>query len=60
VTISSDDPPMFDTTLTDEYRRLSENVGFDVTQIKQFVMNGIQAGLLPSDRKDTLENEIAS
>jgi adenosine deaminase len=57
VTINSDDPPMFNTTLTDEYLRISETFGFDVAQIKQFVMNGIQASLLPSDRKDTLGNE---
>jgi len=57
VTINSDDPSMFNTTLTDEYLRISETFGFDITQIKQFVMNGIQACLLSPDTKQALENE---
>ena len=36
VTINSDDPPMFDTTLTDEYLRIAKTFGFDLPQIKQF------------------------
>jgi adenosine deaminase len=58
VTINSDDPPMFDTTLTDEYLRISETFGFDITLIKQFVINGIHASLLSSDTQHTLENEF--
>src|SRR5512143_157507 len=49
VTINSDDPPMFDTTLTDEYLRIADTFGFDVAQLEQFVLNGIRASLLPSD-----------
>ena len=58
VTINSDDPPMFDTTLTDEYLHITETFGFDKTYIKQFVINGIQASLLASDTKQALENEF--
>ena len=58
VTINSDDPSMFDTTLTDEYLRISETFGFDKTHIKQFVINGIHASLLSSDTQHTLENEF--
>ncbi|HEX2993317.1 MAG TPA: adenosine deaminase [Anaerolineales bacterium] len=58
VTINSDDPPMFGTTLTDEYFHIVETFGFDADQIEQFVMNGIQASLLPSDAKHALENEF--
>jgi adenosine deaminase len=58
VTINSDDPSMFDTTLTDEYLRISETFGFDITHIKQFVINGIHASLLSSDTQHTLENEF--
>lgn len=58
VTINSDDPPMFDTTLTDEYLRISETFGFDITHIKQFVINGIHASLLSSDTQHALENEF--
>jgi adenosine deaminase len=58
VTINSDDPPMFDTTLTDEYLRISETFGFDITHIKQFVINGIHASLLSSNTQHLLENEF--
>jgi adenosine deaminase len=58
VTINSDDPPMFGTTLTDEYLRISETFGFDITIIKQFVINGIRASLLLPDTKQALENEF--
>jgi len=58
VTINSDDPPMFDTTLTDEYLRISEIFGFDIALIKQFVINGIHASLLSSDTRHALENEF--
>lgn len=58
VTINSDDPPMFNTTLTDEYLCIAETFGFDITQIKQFVINGVRASLLPFDKKQVLEKEI--
>ena len=58
VTINSDDPPMFDTTLTNEYLRVSETFDFDIVQIEQFVMNGIRASLLSLDTKQLLEKEF--
>ncbi len=58
VTINSDDPTMFGTTLTDEYLQIAKTFGFDKTYIKQFVLNGIQASLLPSDAKHVLEKEF--
>lgn len=58
VTINSDDPPMFNTTLTEEYLRVTKAFGFDLTQIKQFVINGIQASLLSPITKNVLENEF--
>ena len=58
VTINSDDPPMFDTTLSDEYLRIAQTFDFDMTQIKQFVTNGIHASLLSADAQYVLENEF--
>ncbi len=58
VTINSDDPPIFDTTLTDEYLHITNTFGFDAVQIKQFVMNGIHASLLSSEAKQVLEKEF--
>jgi adenosine deaminase len=58
VTINSDDPPMFDTTLTDEYLRISKSFDFKITTIKQLVINSIHASLLPSDSQHTLETDF--
>jgi aminodeoxyfutalosine deaminase len=61
VTINTDDPPMFSTTLTDEYLRVAETFALDITQVSQLVVNGINASFLPAPRKRqlraTVENE---
>jgi len=58
ITINSDDPQMFGTTLTDEYLRITETFDFDVNIIKQFVINGIRASLLSGETQQALENEF--
>jgi adenosine deaminase len=58
ITINSDDPPMFNTTLTDEYLRITETFKFTVPQIKQFIFNGIQASLLPEAEKKQLRTNF--
>ncbi len=60
VTINSDDPPMFGTTLTDEYLQILETFDFDLSLIKQLVLNGIKASLLSKDAKQSLESEFYS
>ena len=60
ITINSDDPPMFGTTLTDEYLHIVETFNYDLAQVKQFVLNGIRASLLPIDNKRSMENEFNS
>jgi aminodeoxyfutalosine deaminase len=61
VTINTDDPPMFSTTLTDEYLRVAETFELDVPQVSQLVINGINASFLPAKRKHqliaTVENQ---
>ena len=58
VTINSDDPPMFNTTLTEEYLRIAETFDFDLAQIKAFVLNGVRAGLLPPRERKMLVAEF--
>jgi adenosine deaminase len=55
VTINSDDPPMFNTTLTDEYLRICDTFGLDLAQIKALVLNGVRASLLPPAGKRRME-----
>lgn len=55
VTINSDDPPMFNTTLTDEYIAVAETFGYSFEQMRQFVHNAIDASFLPEEEKSALK-----
>lgn len=58
VTINSDDPPMFDTTLTDEYLRISDAFNFTKEQIQNFVFNGVKASLNPESDKNKMLSDF--
>lgn len=58
VTVNSDDPPMFNTTLTDEYLLLQRVFGFSVDEIEQLVLNAARAALLPADQRAHLEQSL--
>lgn len=58
ITINSDDPPMFNTTLTREYQIISDAFGYNRQDIMQFVFNAVEACLLNSDQKDTLRGRV--
>ena len=60
VTINSDDPPLFNTTLTDEYVRAADAFGWDAPQHKQLVMNAVQASLLPPAEKAALHARFSA
>ena len=47
VTINSDDPPMFNTTLTNEYILAQRSFDWGQATIEQLVFNAVQASLLP-------------
>jgi adenosine deaminase len=58
VTINSDDPPMFNTTLTDEYLAIAHTFGYDANDMEQFVMNALGVSLLPDNVKVRMEGEF--
>lgn len=58
VTLNSDDPPMFDTTLTDEYLKSAATFELDVGAIEQLVFNAVRASLLPATAKANMEREF--
>src|SRR4030095_7407974 len=58
VTLNSDDPPMFNTTLTDEYLRAAAAFGFGAETIEQLVLNGVRATLLPELMRAEMEREF--
>jgi aminodeoxyfutalosine deaminase len=60
VTLNSDDPPIFNTSLTDEYLMLVNTLGFDIDAIERLVLNGVRATLLDAGAKHALEANFRS
>jgi len=58
VTLNSDDPPMFGTTLTEEYRRAASVLGLRRDQLAGLAANGVRASFLDSASKRALVAEI--
>lgn len=54
VTINSDDPPLFNTTLNDEYEHLVTAFGFTADELEQASLNALRASLLPPNKKARL------
>ncbi|MGZ6390492.1 MAG: adenosine deaminase [Ktedonobacterales bacterium] len=55
VTVNSDDPPVFNTTLNDEVQLLHSHMHFALPQIDAILLNAIRASFLPEERKRELE-----
>jgi len=60
VTLNSDDPPMFGTTLTEEYRRAATVLGLSTAQLAGLAANGVRASFLGSGAKQALLAEISA
>jgi adenosine deaminase len=60
VTVNSDDPPLFDTTLTDEYRRLGDAFGYGLDDVERLALNAVRAAFLPEADKARLLTEFAA
>jgi aminodeoxyfutalosine deaminase len=58
VTVNSDDPPLFNTTLNREYELLVSDFGFTADNLEQVSLNAVRAGLLPPDEKARLLAEF--
>lgn len=55
VTINSDDPPLFNTTLDDEAKLLAVPFHFDINTIDEILLNGVRFSFLPVDERQALE-----
>jgi aminodeoxyfutalosine deaminase len=55
VTVHSDDPPLFDTTLTTEYERLAATFGYDAAMLAGFAIGALRCSFLPAQEKRTRE-----
>jgi len=58
VTINSDDPPMFNTTLTSEFLQLQALHNWDTNIIEKLIFNASNASLLPAEQKKKLNESL--
>jgi aminodeoxyfutalosine deaminase len=60
VTINSDDPPMFGTTLNREYEIAADLLGLDESGVVDLALAGVDASFAPDDVKSRVRAEIAA
>ncbi len=58
LTLNSDDPPLFGTTLTEEYLRAVETFGLAWEDVRRLVLNAARAAFLPPEEKTDLVTRI--
>ena len=58
LTINSDDPPLFNTTLNDEVALLASAFGFEIAAVDEILLNGVRHSFLSAERKQALEAEF--
>lgn len=58
VTLNSDDPPMFNTTLTEEWIKCADAFQWDMDTVRTLSVNAAMAALLPEDQKRQLVQQI--
>jgi len=58
ITINSDDPPMFNTTLTNEYLLLHQTFGWDADMIQRMVLNAVNVTLLPESERRAMRSSF--
>jgi adenosine deaminase len=60
VTVNTDDPAMFDTSLAHEYRELARVHGFTPAEIRTFIDNAVEASWLAAADKAELRRTLAA
>lgn len=55
VTVNSDDPTMFNTSLTHEYMILAQKLKFSIQDIRQLTLNGIKASFMSEKEKESMK-----
>src|SRR5262245_17455714 len=60
VTINSDDPAMFNTTLTGEYLAIARAFDLDANTLERLTLNAVRASLLPADERAAMEAQFVA
>ncbi len=58
VTLNSDDPPMFDTSLTTEWQRAVDSFGLDLATVRSMTENAVAAALVDEERRRELAEAV--
>jgi len=58
ITVNSDDPPMFNTTLTNEFKVCADTFDWDIDMLQMLTMNALNATFLSDDQKSTLRRDF--
>jgi len=58
VTVNSDDPPLFNTTLTAEYIHAIEDCGLSLHQLEEAALNAVRVSYLADEQKNALLGEF--
>jgi adenosine deaminase len=54
VTVNSDDPPFFGTTLTDEFRLLARTWGYGADGLQRIALNAVDSAFLPAEERTAM------
>jgi adenosine deaminase len=60
VTVNSDDPPLFNTSLSEEYLRLAQTFDYDGEDLARFSLAALDAAFLSSERREELGARFAA
>ena len=58
VTVNSDDPTMFNTSITQEYSLLVQKLGFTIEDVKRLTLNGVEASFLSEKDKESMKSQF--
>ena len=58
VTVNSDDPPMFNTTLTNEFMLCAQTFDWDINMLEHLTLNALNASFLDEDKKSNLREDF--
>jgi adenosine deaminase len=58
LSVNTDDPVLFDTTLSRELLRLADAFGYDAAQLAELVLAGVRHSFLPPAEKQELERAM--
>jgi adenosine deaminase len=58
VTLNSDDPTMFNTSINQEYSALAQKLGFTVADLKRLSVNGIDASFVSDGDKKSMKSQF--